>query len=335
MLLLIGCNNKDIQLNSITEKFNSFQVTDSLLLTSVSDEVVGNPMKMLYFDKHLIFRMNALPGDYYLIDYSLIENKIASKAMKRGIGPVEMINCDISISGDIMLLYDSGKQQLGVLNADSIISGNYTVDYCAKNIPYLYSTALLNDSILVGTNNFTTYNKLTYLNIFSGEIETQSSYSFLNDRYSLGTLIDASSCYVNIHPQTKNIILSYRYTDVIEFFDQYGNLKKAIQGPTCFDIAFSTRPNGSMEKTKETRKAFVNSYVTDNYIYLLYSGCRRSDENWSNGTELFIYSWEGKPIKRYILGQPIYAFAINELDNEFYTYSLHTGEILKGSIKIP
>ena len=335
LISLTGCNKKDIQLNNITECFESFHETDSLSFIPIGDEVMNNPMKMLYFKEHLIIRTNASPGDSFVVDYSLKNNKIISKGIPKGNGPDEMINCDIFSYDNKIWFYDSGKQKLTNIAADSVISGNYKMEQFYDIPSYFYSIALLNDSILIGTNDFTSSSKLSYLNINNGKIETRAPYFYLNEELPLSTLIDASCCYINIHPKSRDILLSYRYTDVIEIYNQYCEIKKSLQGPDCFDAAFSIRSNLSMGKTKQTLKAFVNSYVTDKYIFLLYSGYGRGDKNWANGVELFIYSWDGEPLKRYILEQPIYAFAINDLSNELYTYSLQTGEILKASLTLP
>ena len=332
-VLLVGCDKKNVQLNDITESFKSFQETDSLHFIPITDEIIGEPMKMLYIKEHLLLRINASPGDSFLVNYSLKDNKIVSKAMKRGNGPNEMINCDISFYNDNIWLYDVGKQKIGKISTDSVIEGKCIINQYYKVPAYYYNTALLNDSILIGTNDFTSSHKLSYLNIKSGEKKVCAPYAYLNEQIPISTLIDASSCYINIHPQSKDILLSYRYTDIIEIYDQYGNIKKALKGPDCFDAIFSIRSNLSMGKTRDTRKAFVNSYTTEKYIYLLYSGCKRSDENWANGTQLFVFSWDGKPLRRYILDQPIYAFAVNDLNNELYSYSLQTGELLKTNLR--
>lgn len=332
VILLVGCKPKDIELNDITETFQSFQETDSLTFVAMADEVIHEPMKMIWLKDHLILRGNVLPGDSFLIDYSLKENKVVSKGIRKGEGPEELLNCDIVLHGDDLWLYDSGKQKVCKLVADSVLSGNYAMNQCHKVLPCYYSVELLNDSVLLGTNDLTSRYKLAYLNLNSGETKSQALYSYLNEHIPLSALIDAGSCYINVHPHSKDIALSYRYTDVLEIYNQHGELKNSVQGPACFDVSFSVRSNRSMEKTNKTRKAFVNNYVTDNYIYLLYSGCGRADKNWSYGTELFIYSWNGKPLKRYVLEQPIYAFAINDSDSELYTYSLQTGELMKATI---
>lgn len=87
-----------------------------------------------------------------------------------------------------------------------------------------------------------------------------------------------------------------------------------------------------IKRVIENRKAFVKTYSTENYIYLLYSGCTKLEENWSNGTEIYVYSWDGKPVKRYILKEPIYTFSVDEEEGFIYSFSLKTSELIKAVI---
>ncbi len=186
---------------------------------------------------------------------------------------------------------------------------------------------MLNDSIMLGTNNLESRKKISYVNLLTGKTEEKGDYAYLDESIDLDVLIDASSCYIDVNPKTKDILLSYRYTDVIEIYNKKGELKYSLQGPESFNIEFQPRQRG-MGKTKDTRKAYVNSYVTEENIYLLYSGCKRQDKNWSNGMELFVFSWDGKPLKRYTLEEPIYAFAIDEKEQLLYSYSLETENLI-------
>lgn len=332
VILMASCDNVNIRLNNEIKSFKSFPAVDSIKFESIANEVLGEPKNMLYVEDQLLINTMANSDEYFLINYSLKEKSIISKAIMYGMGPDEMLSCDMYCANDKIWLYDMGKQRLGRIDIDSLLQGNYTINKY-YNIPmYFYNVAMLNDSIMIGTNNLLEPYKLSYFNIKNGKLEGRASYSYLNEKIPLTALLDASSCYVNIHPTRKDILLSYRYTDVIEIYDSIGNLKSSVQGPLGFDAEFTVGPNGSMEKIKGTHKAFVNSYVTSDYIYLLYSGCSRSDKNWAYGTQLFVYSWDGKPLKHYLLDSPVYTFAINEKTDEIYSYSIQTGELVKGRL---
>lgn len=330
--LCCGCmHTTEIKLNEFVVEFDDFSFRDSLEFVTMSDEILDEPAKILLYENLLVIKTFCKNRDNFLTVYSLEENKIINELVSYGDGPGEMLSCDIGLFDNKLWLYDMSKMNIGFVSVDSLMINRPSIArYKLNNHPY-YRVAMLNDSIMLGTNDMSSKSKISYVNINTGTVIGRGEYSYLNNSIDLGALIDACSCYVDVNPMTKDIILSYRYTDVVEFYDCKGQIKSALQGPECFDITF--RPNGmSMAKTKDTRKAYVNSYVTEKYIYLLYSGCNRTEDNWANGTEIFVFSWDGRPQKRYILSQPVYAFAVDEDKQVIYSYSVQKDELIKADM---
>ncbi|MBA7556081.1 hypothetical protein ES705_48779 [subsurface metagenome] len=129
--------------------------------------------------------------------------------------------------------------------------------------------------------------------------------------------------------------MTYRYTDVIEIFDVKKKTCKTIKGPEGFDVEFDVRNFPGyyfMGKNEKTRKAFVSGTVSDNYIYILYSGCLRDEENWSYGQSIYIYDWEGNPVKKIILDRSVYTIGVSEDDSRLYSYDLQTGFLIYANI---
>lgn len=331
VLLCAGCHTERIRLNNEIVRFDNFPLTDSLNFSFVSDSIWDEPSELLFNGTNLIINNFNRAKDDFVSVYSLSANRIVKEFAAAGSGPEEYINCDLCLLDDKLWLYDMGKMRIGSVPVDSLLCDSlHIVQYKLPN--YYYRVAMLNDSVLLATNDLVTNKKITYVNLKDGEITAHGDYAFLDEKIDLGTLIDACSCYIDVNPQSKDIVLSYRYTDVIEIYDSEGNLKHSVQGPDCFDIEFRTGGTPGMRKTKKTRKAFVNSYVTANYIYLLYSGCNRTEKNWAYGTQLYVYSWDGKPQKCYLLDQPVYAFAVDEERQLVYSYSLQNEELIKAAM---
>ena len=327
-----GCTHTtEISLNESMVKFSDFPSNDSLMFVTRSDEILDEPAKILFNGNTLIIKTFCRGKDKHLVVYSLAENKIINELIEYGDGPEAMLSCEIGFLDDKLWLYDMSKMNIGLVSIDSLLLAHPNIDRYKLNSHYYYRTAMLNDSIMLGTNDMSSKSKIAYVNLKTGVVAGRGDYAYLNENINLGTLIDACSCYVDINPKTKDIVLAYRYTDVIEIYNCKGELKYSLHGPECFDIKF--RSNGvSMVKTKDTRKAYVNSYVTEKNIYLLYSGCKKNEANWANGTELYVFSWEGQPQKKYILDQPIYTFAVDEDRGVIYSYSIQKDELVKAYI---
>lgn len=339
LLLLVffcSCSNQEpIRLNNQIERFDKFPNTDSLFFESLSEKVMEEPSAMLFYKDNLIIETFCKGKDNFLLVYSLTQDSVLCESIKYGNGPNEMLSCKMSILNDRIWLYDMSKMYLSNVHIDSLFYSNVNIQNKKIEGGMYYRTAMLNDSILIGTGNMANDHKVDYININTNKIINSIDYAFLNQQFNRDVLIDVSHCDIKVNPKTKDILLSYRFTDVIEIYSSSGELISSYQGPLGFDLEFQAVQMGDKSfaaKTKQTRKAYVNSYVTEKYIYLLYSGCRRNDTNWENGTELFVFSWDGKPYKRYILNQPIYTLAVDEKAGNIYSYSLRTGEIIKGKI---
>lgn len=329
LLLNVSCTKQAIKLNDSLVRFDHFPFSDTLNFIPVSDALPGAPAQMIFYKDQLIIQTfgRATP---FVVLYSLAEDSVTNEWIKYGDGPDEMLSCEINLCNEKLWMYDMTKMRVGSVPVDSLTSDSLHIDQHKLTANYYYRTALLNDSIMLGTNDLGSRNKIAYVNLKSGEVTGKGDYAHLDAHTDLDVLIDACSCCVAVNQQSKDIALAYRYTDVIEIYDANGRLKHALQGPDNFDIAFDVSPNG-MAKTPETRKACVNMYATDHSIYLLHSGCKRTEENWAYGTSIIVYSWDGEVKGQYLLPEPVYAFAVDEKDRFIYAYSVQTEKLIKAS----
>lgn len=336
LVFLYSCSNQEaIRLNDQIKKFDKFPKTDSLFFEPLSEKVLEEPSAMLFYKENLIIETFCKSKEYFLLLYSINQDSVLCEAIKYGNGPNEMLSCKMSLLNDRIWIYDMSKMHLSNIHIDSLFCFNTNIQSRKIDGGAYYRTAMLNDSILIGTGNMVNDHKIDYININTNKMIHSLDYAFLNQNINRDVLVDASHCDVKVNPKTKDILLAYRFTDVIEIYSSGGELMSSYQGPIGFDIEFQAVQIGNKSfaaKTTQTRKAYVNSFVTEKYIYLLYSGCRRNEPNWENGTELFVFSWDGKPYKRYLLDQPIYTLAVDEKNGSIYSYSLRTGEIIKGKI---
>ena len=335
IFLYIGCaKDIKIKLNDSVVQFSSFPSIDTLKFVAISNQLLEEPSKMLLQGDKMIIETFCKAKDKHIAIYSLSENRIINEIIKYGEGPDEMLSCDIDMVNNKLWLYDISKKRIGFIPIDSLLLDTPNIIQHKTNAHY-YNTAMLNDSIMLGTNDMSKDSKIAYVNINTNSVTSRGKYAYLDQSIALEALIDASSCYINVNPATKDILLSYRYTDMIEIYNSEGEIKYALQGPKCFDIEFQAvkaKGHSRMAKTQKTRKAYVNSYVTKNAIYLLMSGCKRNEKDWANGTEIHVFSWDGEPKKQYVLKEPIYTFAIDEDKRVIYSYSLQTEELLKAML---
>lgn len=332
LIIFVSCSDNKLRINEQMETFSAFPHIDTLRFTPMEGEILDEPEEIMIHNDHLIINTLCRAKDKFLWIYSLKNESVINRLIDYGDGPNEMKACEMMLQDTTLCLYDRTKKKVWYLSANDCLDTTPSFIKKDLNVSY-YDMELMDDSVVIGTNDMSSKFKLHFVNLKTGAIKNRGEYASFDKELPMSAMIDASSCYVDINPKTKDIVLSYRYTDVIEIYDANGTLKKALQGPDNYDVDFVINSNQTMGKTPQTRKAYVNSFATENYIYLLYSGCYRKDKNWSNGMRLFVFSWDGEPVREYVLEEPVYAFGIDEKQNKMYSFSLITENLIVTNLK--
>lgn len=324
-----SCSSDRLNNNMLYETadiFYKFPGQDTLEFIKLYEFVDDVPKRIFDLDSLLLINTYGQSKEYWLYLFSKKENKIIKKFLKYGRGPNESLSLfatGISHS-DSLWTYDIMKKEIYKAPLVSIVKdrdvkfARYPVD------EYYYQIDFMQDSIYLGTGNELSGNKMSFVNLYNQHkfLEKGEFYS-LPDNLPIAAVKDAFTSYISIKPDGNKVVLAYRYTDVIEIFDQKGILQNTVQGPGNFmsEFELSRGDIARMRKTKETRKAFVSLLTTNNYIYLLYSGNTRESEEWSSGRFLFVYNWDGKPIKSFYFDTPVDCLGIDEKTMTFYSYN--------------
>ncbi len=328
-------SHEKLRVNEKGTTFTEFPESDTLRFSPIFNGVLGKLRYILKHRDYLILSKINYEKSKWIVIYSLKEKCIIKELINYGRGPDEMLSCSIGKFDDKIWLQDKIKSEIFIIPLDSFMLDGLSNTKKHKVNMWSYSTALVNDSIMLGTNTFINAYKISYSNLENGNNWGKGSYSALSQNIPLGSLIDACSCYINVQPNSGKIALSYRYTDLLEIYDINGNLIHAIHGPNNFDVEFNAvSKNGHdiMAKNRRTIKAFVSSFVTNEHIYLLFSGRKRNEAEWPYGRNIFVYSWDGEPQKSLYIDFPIYSFCVDNSEQIVYSYSMTTGELIKAKL---
>ncbi len=70
-------------------------------------------------------------------------------------------------------------------------------------------------------------------------------------------------------------------------------------------------------------KTFIDVTATDNYVYILYSGknFKESGMRAFEGNVLYVFDWEGKPLKKYLLDVSVTRLCVNKEGNTIYAFA--------------
>lgn len=95
---------------------------------------------------------------------------------------------------------------------------------------------------------------------------------------------------------------------------------------------YQTEDTGSLRSaplSAENKQAFVSTYATDKYIYMLYSGksFKEAGIKAFSGNVIYQMTWDAKPVCKFELDLPIMKFCVSDSDNEIYALA-DKGEIV-------
>ncbi|QTD39318.1 hypothetical protein JL193_08240 [Polaribacter batillariae] len=256
-----------------------------------------------------------------------------------------MGGCKIGITGSQIWLYDGTLNKIIKSNVKNIIKNNTfypSKEYKLKNF---YSSIAFIDSLNfcgIGAFGSSSKSKIDIVNLISNDVLNKyGEYQIPTDKLKLETIRDIHTSVIYSHPTQKKIVLGYRYSDIIEIYNLETEECITIHGPEKYDVNFKQEKTSGyfyMGKNKETKKAFINGTVTNQYIYLVYSGHQRENRSeedrykWSYGKYVYIYDWNGNPIKRLDLDRHIYTLGVSKNDKNLYSFDINTGYLIEAKI---
>lgn len=340
-LLLYSCqndkyNNKNGN-KEITNNYtrSSFKMHREISFSNMSEYNKSDPINMLLLNDNIILNTINNDDEHFIFVLDTIGD-IKNEILKKGRGPNESISFkSLGRYKDKIYGLDLTKRELIWFATKAITSGKIDIYKHYLDNQDFYDLVWLNDSIVVASGDMKSEKKLTYFNINTKNVAEEFGAITNEKKGSTASLKDAYTAYISIRPNRTNMALAYRYIDLLEIYDDKGNLLKSLQGPDGIKLDYIPEQFYA-RKTKNTTKAFVNSYVTNENIYLLYSGNTRSSEDnikWTHGKTIMVFSWEGEFKELWKLSEPIYTFAVDEKSNIIYSHSSRTGNIIKAEIK--
>lgn len=213
---------------------------------------------------------------------------------------------------------------------DSVVLNEYQLPY------FFYSAQLAENNRLLGAGSQDARCKIEAIDLTSGKGAGQyGTFDKEPAGVPFGSWKHAQEGFLFLQPRGEKIVLASRFSDRIEIFDLATNTSKLIKGPENFDFAFEPFQAGGMDvsvRTDKTRFAFTNGAVTDQFIYLLYSGRQHEAEMPNDNKTIYVYTWEGKPVKRLKLDRPVMSFTVSDDDTVLYAYDRKAGVVMSVTI---
>jgi hypothetical protein len=338
-LFLTACKDKDkIVLDENITLFSKFPKEINISFKELCEYNKGIPMSIHFVDSTLIIFNVSHEIESFFYNYSLKRDQLSEGYLKKGRGPSEAIGAFCSgISGNNLWAYDiTLKKILMTDKTKAIAKNNPSFNTFPLKID-LYNIALIDSTRFLVNGRVDSKYKIQEMD-FSGKIIAEfGEFKHIPENIPLDAVKDACHSFFFQKPSGSKVAMSYLHTDVLEIYEiKKPYRSKAVQGPLGFDLDFKVGTQGKfsyMEKTDETKKAFIAGAVTDKYIYLVYSGLSHAEKaDWSYGKFVYVYDWNGNPIKKLNLDRRITGITVSKDDKTMYSYDVDKGFLVEAKI---
>lgn len=335
MILSISCSEKSDELVQISNA-KIFSNNDIKEIHKVNHEIfndsfIGYPVRVILIDTFLIAA--DMKKDSILNIFSTRSKEYLGNYISRGSGPNELITCSSmteSNNSKSFWTFDISSRKFSECNIDSLLNNNTkfnkTINFnkIKSELIAINQPQWISDNTLI-CNSLFKYNERFFILDKELNIKKKVYNSNLNihEKFSEKILGDIFSSFIDIKPDRSKIAVAGRYLDLLEIYDNNGDLLTMTKGPTKdfnfkFDIENSLN-QGSLIKLPETKRGYIGIKTTNNYIYLLYSGKdRKNPDHYSFSNIIYTFDWNGNPIKKYELDAQISSFEIDEKENKIY-----------------
>lgn len=320
-----ACNSSKEYENSQLFNLESFKQTKTLKGTPLLlDEPVKTPARIYTIDSFLV--LINMHTNIFVDRYNLNTSKKTGEYISFGSGPEEMITPKNIITEDsIVYTFDLGKKRL-------VQYDKY--DFCHNKSPSLEKTInfdefvsnlqLLKNGTIVTTIHSPEHKRLSFFNLNGEFIETKGEYPVIRNQ-ELNTIQKMSGydCSIITNEDKDKIFIAYKLTDLIEIYDINGNLITRKQGPEGFFPSIIVHNNGDMQtigyEKDKSKDGYFCPIAYNDEIYVLYSGkTYNPDKHDFNSDHIFVFDWNGNPIRTYNLETPIFSFTIDPKTNTLY-----------------
>lgn len=330
LLVSASCSNSEKNVSkyqdAISTNYDDFAFNQKLSGTVfLSDKEVLKPMRVYVCDT-LLITMNPKEKKLFHL-FSLNSKRKIGERISLGQGPDEMIRPSIiKFDSAQILIFDVATFTLFTYGTEDFITNVNTVPIERKRLELqAYGEIGLFADCIIGS----TYNPKNQFIKFDNsgkKIGEFGYYPVVTDlSYTDDEKLEAfkSSFVTNMEDK---LAVCYKWTDLIEIYDQNGLLKKRIHGPEHSYARFKEFHNGNAiaaTPDEDNKDAYFFPYNVGDEFWVLFSG-----KIWNPDAKeielpnrILVYDWNGEAKKIYSLDQGIINFAVDVVHKKIYGIS--------------
>jgi|GEM_PF-3558763 len=323
------------------ESFTSFPAKDNLTLTNfLTLDTNVSPTALLLRDTAIIaVNTDKLMRDYLFYDYSLASKKLVGKYVRWGAreqrtyGPMSYG----LHQGKTLWVHDLSLHKILLAPLASKVgrdSLSGITDF--KSSKFSYSVRLMANGKLLRSGIFESPDYLEINDVAKDTlIRSLAKFNDYGKTFSPKTWKAAYEGFLFLQPSEGAAVVACRYADQIDLFDLKTGKHRMISGPEGYAPSFEPTPgvNHAILRKDDTRFAFLDGTVTEKHIYLMYAGRTRSEKNYNKSNTIYVYDWNGKPIRQLMLNSYVSGIAVSSDDQHLYAIDKSQRNILHTTLK--
>lgn len=320
---LISCKKKQLDDIDKTFSISEIKIEQLLGIPMDIDSFLWTPTD-IFFNDSLLFVSNSGGLDLNVDVYSFIgrKGKKIGSIIPTGAGPNEML----SVAGMIFQEKHS-FWAFDVVSAQfknfQLIRKKDTV-YAESTNSTIYFKVPIFNAEMIGTKIVTTTQLMTPLNRFftydfEGNLEAKGTYPTYQTKVDLpnSAIPDIFLACMSAKPNGEKFVLAYKYTDLIEIYNDSLEYTLRIQGPHIFLPDFDLMPRGNhlfmRPNYKKTRLGYRDVVAGPNGFMLLYGNgsLRKTGIEGLHYKHILFMDWEGNLLKYYELDEGIIQLTVD------------------------
>lgn len=332
---IFSCNEK---IENITDYFKTKEDLNHTVIKLENDSYYSKVWKFYCFDNKLV----AYDVDHaYLFSITDLNKKVMlTKFGKIGQGPDEVLGTVTSTSmvgKNVISFFEPNKSVLYTVNFEDVASTVQTEVLSVKGTDIILTLTPLSSDLFIATGIFEqgryllldkkgrviSYN-FEYPTLPNDEAFTHAQKAMVFQG-ALASRPDGerffSVCEDNEVFEIIEVTSTNELNKIFEFHGEMGDFKAEGDGVNSVSAAVS----------RFSKKKFIDSYCTQDNIYLLYSnrviGSKINNAYFSD--IVLIFNWDGNPIKMLNLDVDVSSIAVDEVDRYLYAYSDDIEQIIR------
>lgn len=310
---------------------------DKLLFDSITDIeaefinidkfIINAAMDLKLFNNLLIVEdFIQQPHCFFVVDLS--QNEVIATFPNKGKGPGEIINPSMNpyiTDVGTLQLFDPNTRRiceysLDLTNLGKVISEIKLPQVLYKDNGFILECFHIDNSFIAIGNGNPFFSKYRFLHLnednnhsFTGEIEKIPSH--INNETFQKIMMYVRR--VEIKPDKSKILFVSYIGGRMEIFENM-NTKEGIQNTISknFSPYIFTEDEYNVVWNDDTIIGFEDIFVTNDYIYALYNGCKGDEYEYPSTIKVF--NWDGLPVRQFNLNTNLRSIAVDEENNCIY-----------------